>query len=50
MKATCKFALKDKNGKLTKYVGLLDTGSNDSLIAEDLVEKYEMKQISDKGT
>ena len=49
LKATCKFALKDTNGKLTEYTGLLDTGSDGSLIAEELVNKYEMKKMSDRG-
>ena len=28
----------------------MDTGSNGSLIAEDLAEKYEMKWVSNRGT
>ena len=50
IKSTCNLTLEDKDGRFTKFLGLLDTGSNSSLIAEELAEKYKIKRVSDKGT
>ena len=47
--ATCKFALIGKDGKLTKYIGLLDTGSTNSLISKELADRINMKLSRTNG-
>ena len=46
---TCTFALIDKDGNQEEYLGFLDTGSLDSLITQDLVDKYKMRLVSNNG-
>lgn len=43
LKASFNFILVDKNGVRSSFLGLLDTESTGSLINNELVEKYSMK-------
>ena len=48
-RASCRFSLKDKNRVWREFLGLFNTGSTNSLLAKEIIDKYEMKLVEDNG-
>ena len=49
IRATCKFTLPNKDGTRHEYLDLLDTGSTNNLLVEDIAAKHGLELKRDNG-